>query len=143
MAKWSANTEARGDWPFLQDVSWAVAGKTTFVASDDIVIADGGQAPPVNALPPGTQIAGALGHLHTFRYGAPNAGDLDVILFKPGPGSTVVSVPTSSGGAAWQLKTFATNYYGAWRVATGGEPATVTLLTADNVRTVVHLSRWR
>ncbi len=143
VAKWPFNTEKQPDWAFLQDVSWAAAGKTAFIASDDTVIWDGGQAPPRNALPPGTQIAGALGHLHTFRYGAPATGDMDVILLKPFPVDTVVSVPTSAAGAAWQLKTFATNYYGAWRVATGGEPATVTLLTADNARTVVHLSRWR
>jgi len=147
VAKWAYSTEAarQPDWcAWLQSVDWTGTGKTVLVASDDTVIWDGGQAPPRNALPPGTQIAGGNGHLHAFRYGPPVTGDMDVILFKPFPVDTVVSAPVSAAGAAWQLNTFTPgHYYGAWRVATGGEPSTVTLLTADNARVAVHLSRWR
>jgi hypothetical protein len=147
MAKWAYNTEAARqpgwcDW--LQDISFTGTGKTTFLYSDDVVIGDGGTSPVGWALGGQVKTGGVVGHAHVLRYGPPVAGDVDVILFKPDPVDTVVNLPVSSGGASWQLKTFVPGHYvAAWRLASGGETALVTLNTADNVRTVVHLSRWR
>jgi hypothetical protein len=128
---------------YLQSVAGVsgITSKTTHMYADESWISDGGTS---FATVLAVRVISSTGHLHTFRYGAPNIGELDVILFNPRPFDTVISTPVSTGGAAWTLKTFqAGHYYGAYRVATGGEPATVTLNTADNVPVLVTTTRWR
>lgn len=85
---------------------------------------------------------GNTGHLYTFSAGAPTVGALDVLCVNS---ATTVSTPSSSGGAAWTLgPTFVGNQgsYLWYRIATGGEPSTVTVTTSGNFPTALGWSRW-
>jgi hypothetical protein len=84
------------------------------------------------------------GHVYNFGgNGAPAVGQLDILHVYS---DTTVSTPTSSG-APWVLPAGGTHVgtmgsYVFYRIATGGEAATVTLVTAGNFVTVVGAERW-
>jgi hypothetical protein len=85
---------------------------------------------------------GSTGHSYTFPAGAPATGAVDVLCVNS---DVTVSTPTSSGGASWTLgPTFVGNQgaYLWYRVATGGEPSTVTITTSANQPTFLGYSRW-
>lgn len=84
---------------------------------------------------------GNTGHLCTLG-SAPGAGDLDVLCINS---DTVVTAVSSTGGASWSLAETAVTNQGSYiytRLATGGEPATVTVTTTGNFNTHVGWSRW-
>jgi hypothetical protein len=152
MAKWAYNTEdaRRPGWcAWLQSVDFTGISGKSYVASGDAEFWDGGLAPVIWQRGGAVFTGGTTGHPFTFPVGPPSVGDLDVLLINfpaDGPGviPATASLPTSTAGAAWQLKTMLANaVYGAWRVATGSEPATVTVIASANTRTVLHWSRWR
>jgi hypothetical protein len=85
---------------------------------------------------------GNAGHSYTFPAGAPSAGALDVLCVNS---DTTVSTPSSVGGASWTLGPSFVSNQGAYiwyRVATGGEPSTVTITTSGNFATFLGYSRW-
>jgi hypothetical protein len=85
---------------------------------------------------------GNTGHVYTIPSGAPSAGQLDVLCVNS---NTTVSTPASAGGASWTLGPSSIHSQGAYiwyRIATGGEPGTITVTTAGNFATDLSWSRW-
>jgi hypothetical protein len=132
------------DWSWLGAHDWAGtgAGKRVYAGGDqEIVFNDGGvttsYARDLSALT-------RTGHLHVLRQGPPVIGDLDLLYIAAAPGGNVpVTSVTSTAGAAWTIVTFSPCFAGAYRIAAGGEPAAVTIVTSANVPVIMRTARWK
>jgi hypothetical protein len=80
----------------------------------------------------------------TLTLPVPASGDLDVLLFTVSPtGSATISSVSSTAGASWSAPAGSNGSYTTHRIASGGEPATVTVVATDNTPISVSWQRWK